>query len=370
MKKKKISGKAKTAIIILLVLAVGLLGFSIYKLVGINQSYKEADNFYDQIEQAVKNGGNKTSKEAAAVPPAPEVPSENSLAEAESVPPKTPEEAKPEAASEPEQTEDAEVPEQPEDAEATAGKRTTLIPRVENDYWKNHEPMRLTPENKPQTAFRNFRYASMSWDYEALLDLCEDSVGWIYQEDTLSYPVVQADDNNKYLRHMLNGQYNIAGTLFVDYRFDQAGLNGLFSTIYGHNMDDKSMFGSITAYKNKDYYDKHPEFEIYVGNAMYAYEVYAAFQVEIANDLFTYYNVTGDELMEMKQEIDRLRPYKTNAPEITPRSHVVMLITCIDYPRDYDYRYVVILVRKQRLLDPESEPLLEGTALPDEAVES
>lgn len=194
------------------------------------------------------------------------------------------------------------------------------------------------------------RYSSLSWDYPALLALCGDAVGYIYQEDVLSYPVVQAEDNEKYLRHLMNGEYNIAGTIFVDARFPE-GLNGSYSVIYGHNMDDKSMFGSITSYKNEKYYLDHPEFELYVGEDCYVYYVLAAFETLADGFVFRFEPMTDEEFLELLEKARDLCPYETDAPEITEDSIVTVLSTCIDYPRDYNYRFVVLLMRGEKLVN-------------------
>ena len=51
--KKKMSKGFKAAIIIILVVAVGLIGFSVYKLVQIDNSYDEANDLYAEIEELV-----------------------------------------------------------------------------------------------------------------------------------------------------------------------------------------------------------------------------------------------------------------------------------------------------------------------------
>ena len=44
-------------------------------------------------------------------------------------------------------------------------------------------------------------------------------VGWIYVEalNHISYPIVQGKDNETYLHQTYEGNYNFAGTLFIDY---------------------------------------------------------------------------------------------------------------------------------------------------------
>lgn len=232
-------------------------------------------------------------------------------------------------------------------------KAQNLYEDIQNSVAKDEEYPVEDPKEVTGTENPARRYTSLSWDYPALLALCDDAQGYIYQKDTpVSYPIVQAKDNQKYLRTMLNGEYNIAGTIFVDYRC-QGGLNSPYAVIYGHNMDDKSMFGSITAYKDEAYYKAHPEFEIYAGEECYSYKVFSAFQPDIYDETVFHYDPWEDDEAFLKdmQEIKSRCPYETDAPEITKDSQICVLSTCIDYPRDYNYRYVVFLVRDEKLIN-------------------
>ena len=57
-------------------------------------------------------------------------------------------------------------------------------------------------------------------------------------------PLLQGLDNDYYLNHNFNKEYNIAGWIFADYRnkFDNTDKN---IVIYGHNMKEGSMFGTL-----------------------------------------------------------------------------------------------------------------------------
>ncbi len=56
-------------------------------------------------------------------------------------------------------------------------------------------------------------------DFEALLQENQDVVGWILIENTnINYPIVQGTDNEYYVDHLVNGQKNAAGSIFMDFR--------------------------------------------------------------------------------------------------------------------------------------------------------
>ncbi len=101
----------------------------------------------------------------------------------------------------------------------------------------------------------NIYYPNDYWDYlsvpfinvnfDELLKKNSDTVGWIKIDGTkVNYPIVQANDNDYYLSHAFNKTSNQGGWIFADYRvnFKEFGKNTI---IYGHNMNNKTMFGSV-----------------------------------------------------------------------------------------------------------------------------
>ena len=196
----------------------------------------------------------------------------------------------------------------------------------------------------------DFSDHSFQWDYDKLLELCADAVGYIYQTGVMSYPIVQAEDNDKYLRARMDGEYDVGGTIFVDARFEE-GLDGQYSIVYGHNMYNSSMFGPLPEYEEEDYYKAHPYFDIYIGDRHYRYYVFSAFVAEAEGYVYTYDFEEG----QYKEQFDRLRAdglYETDVRELREDDHVIVLSTCVDF-HDYTYRNVVCLVRGEEVLDEE-----------------
>lgn len=84
-------------------------------------------------------------------------------------------------------------------------------------------------------------------DIEGLLSRNPDFVGWLYYGDGgVDYPVVKEheDDINGYLHRTFDGEPSSSGCIFISY--DAADdFKDLNTFLYGHNMKNGSMFGSL-----------------------------------------------------------------------------------------------------------------------------
>lgn len=157
------------------------------------------------------------------------------------------------------------------------------------DYHKAN----LTHQVEQETFTAEGENVPIQVDFPALLAENSDIVGWLYSPDTpINYPVVQAENNDKYLRRDLHGKYLVTGTLFTDYR-NRAITEDRNYIIYGHNMKDDSMFASLLNYANQAYYDAHPILYYLTPNGDFKIELLAGLMVP---ETFELYTPTPDEL--------------------------------------------------------------------------
>lgn len=99
--------------------------------------------------------------------------------------------------------------------------------------------------------------------FERFWKVNPDIIGWISIDGTnINYPVVQAEDNTKYLTASYDGTENPAGAVFLDYDCEHDFL-GKHNIIYGHNMKDGSMFHDLVNFKKKSYYRNHQIITVY-----------------------------------------------------------------------------------------------------------
>ena len=99
-------------------------------------------------------------------------------------------------------------------------------------------------------------------DFAPLQAINPDIVAWLRIPGVLEYPVVRGEDNSYYLNHTVQKTYNIAGSIFLDYR-NERDFSDSKNIIYGHNMKDGSMFGGLKAYMDSEFFRKSPCIRIF-----------------------------------------------------------------------------------------------------------
>ena len=180
--------------------------------------------------------------------------------------------------------------------------------------------------------------APITVDFASLLEQNNDIVGWIYCSDTpINYPVVQAEDNDRYLRRDLNRKYLVSGTVFVDYRNGAIGEDANY-IVYGHNMKDGSMFSSLAKYKEQSYYNEHLILYYLTPSGDYKIELYAGIVVKRDASIYVP-NPDEAEFADFLRNAKDKSTFKSDV-DITENDMLITLSTC-----SYEYdnaRYIVI----------------------------
>lgn len=128
--------------------------------------------------------------------------------------------------------------------------------------------------------------ALLELDLAALQQTNPDVKGWIAIPDTvISYPITQGADNDYYLNHTWNHEWNSAGSIFLEHLIspDFTDYNTL---IYGHRMNNDTMFTGLHGYKSLEFWQTHPYVYILTPTGVSCYQVYAAYEASM--DSITY----------------------------------------------------------------------------------
>lgn len=176
-------------------------------------------------------------------------------------------------------------------------------------------------------------------DFDLLYEQNRDVVAWLYCPDTpINYPVVQASDNDYYLHRLLDGRYNTAGSLFADCR-NSADFSDWNTVIYGHNMKNNSMFGTLTDYKKQSYFEDHPVMYLLTPKQSYKVNVLAGFVTQANSEIYHTFNPNQEEKEALIESWLNMSDFDSKA-DIATEYNLVSFSTCSD--GNSNERYVIV----------------------------
>ncbi len=171
--------------------------------------------------------------------------------------------------------------------------------------------------------------------FESLRKSNKDFKAWLAVPGAnISLPVVQTTNNDKYLNTGFNGKWLSGGTAFIDY-LNKVPFSDMNTVIYGHNMRDGSMFGSIKNYKNINTFKKNPLIYVYTENETYVYKIYSVFlssavKTDDNGYVFGYnfINLSSEENFASFMQELKLRSYYDTGVDYQSGDKLLTLSTC------------------------------------------
>jgi SrtB family sortase len=114
-------------------------------------------------------------------------------------------------------------------------------------------------------------------NFPALKNKNGQIVAWISVPNMpIDYAVVRGKDNSYYLKHDAMRKSSKSGAIFLDSKA-KSDFSSSDSIIYGHDMSDGTMFGSLYKYRNKKFRGRHQYIFVYTPKATKKYRVTSCF---------------------------------------------------------------------------------------------
>ena len=178
----------------------------------------------------------------------------------------------------------------------------------------------------------------------ALQEKYPDTAGWLTIPYTgIDYPVVQADDNGEYLRKDLDGNYSLAGSIFMDYR-NEKDFSDLNTIIYGHHMKNGTMFGSLKEFNDQLFFNLHKNGTIFLADSTYDIDFFALLVVPVDDDIV--FGIPDDKdsaLLYFDHIMENASHYREVG--LKPEDRIVTLSTCT---YEFDNARMVLLGKLSR----------------------
>lgn len=207
--------------------------------------------------------------------------------------------------------------------------------------YKRARDVKKLQEQRASAVEQDVPVDSILPEYRKMYKTNSDLVGWIVIDGTdINYPVVQSKVYQEfYLDHNFDGEEDEAGSIFIDARNDVFFPDDNI-IIYGHNMKNGSMFGTLQHYLDKDYYESH---SIVSFDTLYKRRIYKIAAVGISkisdesDDTFKYYDFLNAEnkksFNEYVKNIQILEAYDTGV-SLKYGDKLITLSTCNSVEED------------------------------------
>lgn len=208
------------------------------------------------------------------------------------------------------------------------------------------EIVERSKEEMPEELFRG--EGSILPSYAELYRKNPDMAGWIFIENTaINYPVMHTPDNpDFYLNHNFDKKYSSFGVPYVagDCCIEEPSDNII---IYGHHMRGGRMFGALTDYTDKAFYESHKIIRFDTITDKAEYEIVAVFKTTAYDNAgFKYYQFVNAGKAEVFQAyVEKCKSLALYDTSVTAEygDKLITLSTC-EYSRK-NGRLVVVAKR-------------------------
>ncbi len=174
------------------------------------------------------------------------------------------------------------------------------------------------------------KYDVNNLNFDELKATNSDVVAWITVDGTnVNYPVVQATDNDYYLKHDILGNYRSSGWVFMDFR-NEIDLSDNNTIFYGHNLLNKTSFGSLqTLFTDKWYKNSNHYIVVATPEGKSIYEVFSVYTIEpevyyLQNNFYT-----DEDYQKFLDTLKSRSKYNFNV-DLGINDRIITLSTCTD----------------------------------------
>lgn len=166
-----------------------------------------------------------------------------------------------------------------------------------------------------------------------------DIIAYIEIPEVIGTIVMQGEDNDYYLNHDVNHNYDIKGSVILDYRNTISDRKLL---LYGHSGKEQDLpFLPLKNYTDKSYYDMHNTIYLYTVEGKKTYKIFSAY---IESNDYDYINLNNFNGLTYYEHINKLKSKSLYETGITLKEddHIIILQTCSTNDINAHKYYLVI----------------------------
>lgn len=187
-------------------------------------------------------------------------------------------------------------------------------------------------------------------DFKALWEINTDICAWILVPGTqVDYPVLRREAaqepyDDYYLQHTVEGASGLPGSIYME-PCNAADFSDVNTVLYGHNMKNGTMFGSLHEFENDAFFDEQEYIYVAMPEKLFVYRIYAAVTYSDLHIMGNYDFENGEDFVEFLDSLVENRSMSDlfrEDMEVAAEDKLLTLSTCV---KGDDYkRFLVVAV--------------------------
>lgn len=162
-----------------------------------------------------------------------------------------------------------------------------------------------------------------------------DIYAWIYVPGTkVNYPILQHQtDDTYYLNYNIDGTKGYPGCIYSEKAYNGKDFQDSNTVLYGHNMKNGTMFGSIHKYEDRAFFEEHPYIYVYTPDRLLAYRIFGAYEHGNEHLLYNHNFTDPESFCWYFEDVMTERSMTSNFLEditFTGEEKIITLSTCIN----------------------------------------
>lgn len=202
-------------------------------------------------------------------------------------------------------------------------------------YWhgqQNNKQLEQIGFNAPDAAaLQRMDLASFTVDWDALRAINPDVVGWIYVPGTtVNFPIVHGTDDEHYLKTDFYGQTSWVsfGSIFLS-AANVADFSDANNIVYGHHMNDGSMFSPFADFGDADTFNGHRIVYVFTPTANYQLTTFSIVHCAADDPLAqTAFANEQERQAYVQDKVDRSAVTVAGLPSAADMKHTFAFSTC------------------------------------------
>lgn len=205
---------------------------------------------------------------------------------------------------------------------------------------KNEEAMKAFLESTDDPDFFKKKLAERP-NFDKLWNLNPDVIGYLQIPDSnIDYPVLQSlERRDYYLKRNIDGSTGFPGCIFAE-NINSGDFSDAVTILYGHNMQNGTMFGQLKKYFEEDFREEHKYIFVYQPDCVSLYEVVVVSPYSEEHLLVDDFIKNGNSFMfsgvkrdDQVRVINHLKEFNSKLAyfaegEITEEDKLLVLSTC------------------------------------------